>query len=116
VSGSRGRWQVVEPSTVRREPRCPCAPPSRSGSLGTALAVLLVGVLHVIDGDRVDPVRRTISEYALRDHGWMFDLGVLALAAGSVAVLVALALWAVCRAPAARREARERDFAAPEPR
>ena len=44
------------------------------GLVGTALAVVLVGLLHVIDAGQVDPVRRTISEYALRDHGWMFDV------------------------------------------
>ncbi|MBV9921900.1 MAG: DUF998 domain-containing protein [Pseudonocardia sp.] len=60
------------------------------GLVGAALALALVGLLHVIDADGVDPVRRTISEYALRDHGWLFDTGVLALAVGSVAVLIAL--------------------------
>ena len=69
------------------------------GLLGTALAVVLVGLLHVIDAGQVDPVRRTISEYALRDHGWMFDAGVLALAAGSVAVLVALVRAGLVRWP-----------------
>jgi hypothetical protein len=69
------------------------------GLVGTVLAVLVVGLLHVIDVGQVDPVRRTISEYALRDHGWMFDAGVLALAAGSVAVLVALVRAGLVRWP-----------------
>ena len=69
------------------------------GLVGTALAVVLVGLLHVIDAGQVDPVRRTISEYALRDHGWMFDVGVLALAAGSVAVLIALVRAGLMRWP-----------------
>jgi hypothetical protein len=69
------------------------------GLVGTAFAVVLVGILHVIDAGQVDPVRRTISEYALRDHGWMFDVGVLALAAGSVAVLVALVRAGLVRWP-----------------
>ena len=69
------------------------------GLVGTALAVVLVGLLHVLDADRVDPVRRTISEYAPRDHGWMFDTGVLALAVGSVAVLVALVHAGLVRWP-----------------
>ncbi len=69
------------------------------GLVGTVLAVVLVGLLHVIDAGQVDPVRRTISEYALRDHGWMFDVGVLALAAGSVAVLVALVRAGLMRWP-----------------
>ena len=69
------------------------------GLVGTAFAVVLVGILHVIDAGQVDPVRRTISEYALRDHGWMFDTGVLALAVGSVAVLVALVRAGLVRWP-----------------
>jgi Protein of unknown function (DUF998) len=69
------------------------------GLVGTALAVVLVGLLHIIDADRVDPVRRTISEYALRDNGWMFDTGVLALAVGSVAVLIALVQAGLVRWP-----------------
>jgi hypothetical protein len=69
------------------------------GLVGTALAVVLVGLLHVLDADQVDPVRRTISEYALRDHGWVFDTGVLALAVGSVAVLVALVRAGLVRWP-----------------
>jgi uncharacterized protein DUF998 len=69
------------------------------GLVGTALAVVLVGSLHVVYAGDVDPVRRTISEYALRDLGWMFDIGVLALAAGSVAVLVALVRAGLVRWP-----------------
>jgi hypothetical protein len=69
------------------------------GLVGTALAVVLVGSLHVLYAGDVDPVRRTISEYALRDLGWMFDTGVLGLAAGSVAVLVALVRAGLVRWP-----------------
>jgi hypothetical protein len=48
----------------------------------------LLGVLHVVEpSSRVSPVRRTISEYALLDNGWVFDVAVLMLAAGSLAVL-----------------------------
>jgi hypothetical protein len=54
-------------------------------------AAATVAVLHVVPPSAdVSPVRRTISEYALLDNGWVFDLAVLTLAAGSVAVLVAL--------------------------
>lgn len=60
------------------------------GCAGIALCALLVGSLHVLQARRVDPVRRTISEYALGADGWMFDLGVSALAVGSVLVLFAL--------------------------
>ena len=70
-----------------------------AGLVGVALAVVFVGLLHVRYAGDVDPVRRTISEYALRDLGWMFDTGVLALAAGSVAVLIALVRAGLVRWP-----------------
>jgi hypothetical protein len=56
-----------------------------------ALSVLLVTALHIVVGPaRVNPLRRTISEYAFSEYDWLFNAGVLALAAGSAAVLVAL--------------------------
>jgi hypothetical protein len=60
------------------------------GLAAVALCAVLVGALHVMTAGRVDPVRRTISEYALGDHGWMFDMGVIGLAVGSLLVLFAL--------------------------
>jgi len=61
------------------------------GTAGVALSVLLVTALHVVVGPaRVNPLRRTISEYAFSEYDWMFNAGVLALAVGSAAVLVAL--------------------------
>lgn len=61
------------------------------GTVAAALGALLVGVLHLVPpSGSVDPVRRTISEYALLTNGWVFDLAVLVLAGGSAAVLVAL--------------------------
>ena len=60
------------------------------GLAAIALCAVLVGALHVLQAGRVDPVRRTISEYALGEHGWMFDVGVIGLAVGSVLVLLAL--------------------------
>jgi hypothetical membrane protein len=61
------------------------------GTVATALGALLVGVLHLVPPSvSVDPVRRTISEYALLTNGWVFDLAVLVLAGGSAVVLVAL--------------------------
>lgn len=60
------------------------------GLVGTGIAVVLVGLLHVVAAEHVNPVRRTISEYALGDSDWMFDVGVLGLAAGSALVLLAL--------------------------
>lgn len=61
------------------------------GVLGIVGTVVLIGALHVIpETARSDPFRRTISEYALSDLGWVFELGVVLLAAGSMAVLAAL--------------------------
>jgi hypothetical protein len=58
--------------------------------LGIGIAVVLVlGLTLAVD--QVDPVRRTISEYALVPGlKPIFDVGVLAFAAAAVAVLVAL--------------------------
>lgn len=70
-------------------------------ALGTGLAVLallLMGLLHVLPpSNRVSPIRRTISEYALGANGWLFDLGVLALAAGSALLLIGLVRTRVLR-------------------
>ncbi|MHA6792579.1 DUF998 domain-containing protein [Pseudonocardia bannensis] len=72
------------------------------GAAGAAASVLLVGLLHVIvDPAQVNPVRRTISEYALGEYKLIFDAGVLALALGSVAVLVGLIRTRVLRAASA---------------
>lgn len=62
-----------------------------AGTAATVLAALAVAVMHVLGpSSRVDPVRRTISEYALREGGWMFEVTVAVLALGSAAVLAAL--------------------------
>jgi hypothetical protein len=84
------------------------------GGIGAAgIGAGLVGLLHLITpSTRVNPVRRTISEYALLDTAWVFNSALLLLAAGSAAVLaslvatgvirplsaggVALALWTAC--------------------
>lgn len=68
------------------------------GLVGAGLAVVLVGLLHVVAAEQVNPVRRTISEYALGGSGWMFDAGVLGLATGSALVLSALIRAGVLRA------------------
>jgi hypothetical protein len=60
------------------------------GFAAIAVCVVLVGSLHALRADQVDPIRRTISEYALGEFGWMFDIGVAGLAVGSVLVLAAL--------------------------
>ena len=53
-----------------------------AGLVGVALAVVFVGLLHVLYAGDVDPVRRTISEYALLPGGWLFDVAVVGLALG----------------------------------
>ncbi|SHN46585.1 DUF998 domain-containing protein [Cryptosporangium aurantiacum] len=51
----------------------------------------LYGALHLLPPSaQLDWSRRTISHYALLSNGWLFDLATLLLAAGSLAVLVAL--------------------------
>jgi len=75
---------------------------ARPAALGGLLAcgggVLTVAALHVVHpAGEIDPVRRTISEYALHESAWLFNLGVLALAAGSAAVLLALTLTGLVR-------------------
>ncbi|MET9230629.1 DUF998 domain-containing protein [Lentzea sp. NPDC003310] len=75
------------------------------GSLAVVVTIALVGTLDLTVG----PLRRTISEYALGDYRPVFDVAVVLLAAGSLAILgvlvhkgvarwrsvgaVALALW-----------------------
>jgi energy-converting hydrogenase Eha subunit A len=62
-----------------------------TGLAAAVVGSLAVAVLHVLPPtDRLDPVRRTISEYALHETGWLFNSGVLILALGSFAVLLAL--------------------------
>ena len=81
--------------TLHRDPASPdTASPDRvarilavAGMVGLALSVLLVGGLHLI-APGVDPIRRTISEYALGPYKLVFDAGVLACALGSFAVLL----------------------------
>lgn len=84
------------------EPTVPRPAPFRvlpiAGVAAAGLGAALILLLHVIPpSDRVNPLTRTISEYALGPNGWMFDIGVLALAAGSVAVLASLARIGVVR-------------------
>ncbi len=61
--------------------------------IGAVLAgSLVIAVLHVVGpGAAISPIRRTISEYMLTSAAWAFDVGVLAIASGSVAVLLATA-------------------------
>jgi uncharacterized protein DUF998 len=87
------------PSLSAPRTRARPAPALAAAGLGAiAVGSALIVLLHVIPpSDRVNPLTRTISEYALGANAWMFNTGVLALAAGSAAVLVALARLGVVR-------------------
>jgi uncharacterized protein DUF998 len=64
-----------------------------AGLCAAATGAVLVAALHVVPPTSdVNAVRRTISEYALLETGWVFDVAVLAVSAGSIAALVAL-IW-----------------------
>lgn len=53
--------------------------------------MILYALLHVLPPSAgLDWTRRTISQYALLDNGWMFDTATLLLAAGSLLVVAAL--------------------------
>ena len=61
------------------------------GAAGVALAVVVLGLLHVVPPtSEISPYRRTISEYGLTDAAPAFNVGVLLLAAGSIATMLAL--------------------------
>ena len=60
------------------------------GFAAIALCAVLFGTLHAVQADRVNPIRRTISEYALGNDAWMFNAGVIGLAVGSLLVWHAL--------------------------
>jgi hypothetical protein len=56
------------------------------GSLAVLATVVMIGTLDLTVG----AMNRTISVYALGPYRWVFDSGVLLLAAGSAAILVTL--------------------------
>ncbi|MEV4411852.1 DUF998 domain-containing protein [Catellatospora sp. NPDC049609] len=67
-------------------------PLAAAGIVAVLLGMAAVSALHVLPPTAdISPVRRTISEYALHETAWVFNLGVLVLAAGSLAVSAALA-------------------------
>lgn len=69
-----------------------------AGIAGAALAVVLVGALHLMpETASISPVRRTISEYALTELGWAFNLGAIALALGSLSIFAALIVAGLAR-------------------
>ncbi|WP_229673602.1 DUF998 domain-containing protein [Nakamurella endophytica] len=71
-------------------PSAPVRALAGTGIALTVLCVVTVLTLHVVPPtSAISPVRRTISEYGLSSLSWAFNLGVVALAAGSAAVLAA---------------------------
>ncbi|MFD1051206.1 DUF998 domain-containing protein, partial [Kibdelosporangium lantanae] len=68
------------------------------GLAGVAVAVVAMSLLHVVPpSSTVNPVTRTLSEYALLSDAWVFNLGVTALAVGSLAVVGSLVRQGVIR-------------------
>jgi len=56
--------------------------------LGVLAGTALMGLLHLVPpSSAVDPVRRTLSEYALGPNAWLFNLAVVLVAAGSALLL-----------------------------
>lgn len=56
-----------------------------------ACGVALMGLLHILPPTNViSPIRRTISEYALSENKWLFDLSVALIAVGSAVAVVML--------------------------
>src|SRR3954447_8338436 len=64
---------------------------SLSGIAALAVGAALVLLLQVISPtDQISATRRTISEYGLSVHKWVFDLAVILVALGSAAGLAVL--------------------------
>ncbi|MEV6304420.1 DUF998 domain-containing protein [Actinoplanes sp. NPDC051861] len=76
--------------------------PRHLAGLGVACVTACLALfawLHVAPpSSLLDWERRTLSQYALLDNGWAFDLATLLLAAGSAAVLAGLVRAGVVRA------------------
>ena len=93
-SGTAG--QAPRPATVPAVVARWCGVGALAAVAGT---VVVFAVLHLLPATRrISPVTRTISEYALTDAAWLFNLGVLLLVAASVAVFGGLALLGRVRA------------------
>jgi Protein of unknown function (DUF998) len=67
-----------------------------SGATLVAAGIVVVLALHLLAPEN-DPVRRTLSQYALGPWKPAFDAGVLAVAAGSIAVLAGLVRTGLAR-------------------
>ena len=61
------------------------------GLLSVWVATIMIAALHVLPpSSALDPMSHTISEYELLSTGWVFNVGVAVLAAGSLALLLGL--------------------------
>lgn len=77
---------TAQPTLDRRvrEPGAPLRPLPVISLAALILGVLLLVALHMVPPtDQISPIRRTLSQYALSPNKWIFDLGVLLVAAGS---------------------------------
>ncbi|NUT48925.1 MAG: DUF998 domain-containing protein, partial [Saccharothrix sp.] len=95
-------WTVVRFARVLTTEPAPSRSPARvaalTGSVAVLLTVALVGGLDVYRlGESTRHLRRTISEYALGPHRWVFDTAVLLLVFGSVVILTVLVRRGVAR-------------------
>lgn len=62
-----------------------------AGISGVLVALAAIAALHLVMPSRsLDPLSRTISEYALLPNGWVFSWGVVVLAASSALILAAM--------------------------
>lgn len=69
-----------------------------TGLGAVTVSAALMTALHLLPASRIlNPISATLSEYALTPVGWMFNTGVLVLAAGSAAVLGSLLLRRLVR-------------------
>ncbi|MCE6994785.1 DUF998 domain-containing protein [Saccharothrix sp. S26] len=82
---------TADPTSTTTPSNSPTRFIALAGSLSVLLTVALVGGLDLYRlTDSTRHLRRTISEYALGPHRWVFDTAVLLLVFGSVAILTVL--------------------------
>jgi hypothetical protein len=82
---------TAEPAPTRTPTRSPARFVARAAAGAVLLTVALVGGMDLYRlGDSTRHLRRTISEYALGPHRWVFDTAVLLLVLGSSAILAVL--------------------------
>jgi hypothetical protein len=64
---------------------------SRLGIAALAVGAAMIALLGVLPSDvPVSVLRQTISQYGLTDNSWLFNSGVLLVAAGSAAIIAVL--------------------------